>query len=1120
LEHLGWAGSLNKNFVYVNALTGNINVDNSVSVFSNLEQSDVTNVSDLKGNLYLNGNIKTTGATGNPDGNIVISNAYSTNKLFLSNASTTKWNRLINANVNGNIIVTASTDPCDISGKAINLNGDAVLGNAQSNEAYRYQFAVKRNAETISNENPVYIGRISRFGTSLKDISGTMANVITIDGFTGNFFANLPSDNLIYYNKDKALTEMSISGTYKSTDVVAFSSNYTDSNIGNMSGNILSSDLVFKDVVTLGKYDTLYSDYITNPNLTLESEGQLKTNDRFTVVQTNLGLTTPLYLFDRLNVVSENYKPASQIFAKDSLSTGPSSSQTIDKNPELYAASASLKENGTTVLDSKVVQLSMYNIIANNWQSTLEISPNLITPSLIGTPNMGSDGYTSGNIIQLYVRGGSISLDNFSLINATVPTTGSRYFNTIPSFLKSYSEPADGIYIEDSTVIPDSQANLSLSCTITTPLSDTISINANISPDLCFYVYANADVNNRVDRRANVVIPVVNSVISNIWTFGNLNESTDSTVKFDPKIVYNNFDGLSVENPFAKKNITYVVKFGKVLGETNLEHEKASSSFYGFNANLTAQGNVVSSVIPNVVTMKSDYKLTNNEHMNGLLLNGVAYSEYEFTDFSYKFTDLGNVMSLDAGNYKYNSVLPIVGNASTISANLSNVKDNYMNVLVDYAGTNIQGNVSDVHRLAIFDNHYRYYINSVQKTGGGPIDITTKYNSNSEDVFELLTTKGEITNAPSTFTSNISPSSFLIYTYEKIYENSSNDSFFPFTTPNDSWTDRTTNKVESDNYLFPGFVYKHSGEDAEFYNYKDETTCDFVINNNVKDYEQSLSLVVFSADTVSNTLKVGLSSENSTKSITVRPIRIGGGAVRQWYTPVVFKISAESNSYVVLLIKIKVNTLEVFIGLDDNYAGFTPLAVNINSIEKASDGSNQIQFKSRLQVYDFQNTEQTQYTNIVNSHKTKLSNFSYSSEYGSSSVNVGVNLYSIPVNNIVILFAYRKSVIKQVMNYIQSDYELDNSVNYDNSSEASRYKKINRPVSSLNFSSSKVNAGNGVMFDGVNPTIAPNTTRFYLDQGYGGAIYVDYLNNSTTSLKNMSKFQLNRSVEWILTRQE
>lgn len=1148
LENLGWAGSLDTQFVYEMRLTGNINVSSNVSIFSNLKQADyMTPVPEyLRGNLagalYLNGNVKnwklTATTTDIEDGYAVISNAYSTNKLFLSNAAQTKWNRLINANVNANVIVTASTDPCDIFGNANNRDVTIVAGNAETNEVYRHQFAIKRNTETVSNENPIYIGRISRFGTSLKDVTGTMSSVMAIDSFTSNFFANLPSDNLIYYNKNTPLTEMSITGSYKSTSVIPFSSNYLDSNIGNMSGNLLSTNTAFSSIVTLGKYDTIYSDYITNPNLTLENlvPGELKKHDRFTVIQSNLAMSNPLYLFDRLQVENEKYKPASQIFAASSSNeVSDIANHTIDLTPAKYAATAAMVNSGTTtpVIDSKVVHLSLYNIVANNWQSTLEISPNLITPELTGTPTMTE--YTSGNTIQLYLRRGFVSLDNYSQVNSTVPTTGSRYFSTIPSFLKSYSEPTDGIYIEDKTVIHSTQSNLGLSCNITTTydVSDTLSITANISPDLCFYVFANADINNRVDRRANVVIPVEKTVISNIWTYSNLNikrVSPDaSSVTFDPKIVYNNFDGLSVENPFAKKNITYTVKFGKVLGETNLEQEKASNTLYGFNANLTAKGNVASSVIPN--TDLSEYKLLDNQHLNGLLLNGVAYSEYEFTDFSYKFTDLGNVMSLDSSNYRYNSVLPIVGNAafsaSVPGAMLGNVKDNYMNVLVDYAGLNIEGNDTDVHRLAIFDNHYRYYINSVQKTGGGPINITTMYNNDaSEDVLSLVPTLGVIGASPDITAQNICPSTFLVYTYEKIYENSSNDNFFPFTTPNFPWSERVNSKVESDNYLFPGFVYKHSGEEIEFYNYKDETSCDFVINNNIKEFEQSLSLVVFSADTETKTLKVGLSTENSTKSINVRPIRLGGADAvnnRQWYTPVVFKIAAESNSYVVLLIRISVSSTEVFLGLHSSCANFTPLAVNINSIEKASDGSNQIQFKSKLTVYSqhaTNNTLQSQYTNIVNSHKTKLSNFSYSSEYGSSNTNVGVNLYSIPVNNIVILFAYKKNVIKKVMNYIQSDYELDNSVNYDNSSEASRYKKINRPVSTLNFASSYENTGADPLEDGVNPYIPINTTRFYLDQGYKGAVYVDYQNNSVISLKNMSKLQLSRSVEWILTRQE
>ena len=1125
VSNIGWAGSLNIDYTHTMGASGSINVSPNVSVFANLNQRNSASVPNLRGNLHLDGNVKyynAAGESGDANGNVLIANAYSTNKLFISNTATTKWNRLINANINSNVMVTASTDPCDMNGNAIHLSPSAnkILANAQSNEAYRHQFALKKNNENVSSQNPIYIGRISRFGTSLTDISGDLSLICSVDSFTSNFFASLPSDNLVYGNPDNKLTEMSITGNYSSTDVVSFNSNYIDGNIGNINGVYPASNSL-QTIVTLDKYESQYMDYLTNGNLT--TQGGLAVNDRFSVVQTDLGITNPLYLFDRLKVESEDYKKASEIFTCNvGIRNAPTTDQPISSNPDLYAASANLN---LKTEDAKVVHLSMYNIIANNWQSTNQVSPNLVMPELAGLPNM--DEYTTGNTVQLYLRRGDVQLEDYSQINSTVPTTGSSYFNTIPSYLKSYSEPIDGIYINDSTVV--SSGNLATASTSTTTydVSDTLTITANISPDLCFYVYTNADINNRVDRRANVVIPQANTVISNIWSWDKNNTMTTSTVKFNPKIVYNNFDGLSVENPFAKKNLTYTVKFGKILGDTNLDQDRASNNSLGFYANLRNNGNVASSLIPNVATMNAEYSLTNNKHMGNLLFDGVAYSEYEFTDYSYKFTDLTKVNDLVSTgsnkNYQYTSVLPVVGNTANL---VSEVKDNYMNVLVDYASSSLNGAIDDVHSLAIYDNHYRYYINNVKKTGGSTTDINTKYNAeNSEDVFELFDVQGNIDESPLSLQNNsINPGSFLIYTYEKLNENASFDSFYPFSAPNETWTSRTTKQTNNDNYLFPGFVYKHSNEDAEFYNYKDETNCDFVIHNNIRESEKSISLVVFSADTTYKTLKVGLSTENSTKSINVRPIRIGGtNDNKNWYTPVVFKIASESNSYVVVLIKVVVDNNQEFKGLDASCSDHTPLVVTITSIEMTSDGQNQVQFKSRLQVYTKMQDSQKNllYTNIVNSHKAQLSNFSYSSVYGSSTTNVGVNIYSIPVNNLVVFYMYTQANIKKIMSYTQTDYELDNSVNYDsNASEASRYKKINRPVSSLNFASSKVNVTASPVNDGNNPPIESGTTRFYLDQGYEGAIYVDYLNNSSVSLKNMGKLQLNRSVEWILTRQE
>lgn len=1155
--NVGWAGSLTKDWNPLEQLPGNINVTTKISVYSNLTVRDYSHLNreQLGGWLYIDGNVKNISTTQTNDNYVNIANHYSSKTLFMSNMenNTTRWNRLINGNVwtlgpatakLGNTIATASTDPCDLNGNAIGYDGDlvhSILGkgakaNVATNEAYRFQFAVRRNNESVSNENPIYIGRISRFGTRLTDVTGTMSKVMAIDSFSGNFFANLPSDNVIYHNKNKTPTEFSISGNYKSSDYNLFNGNYLDGNIANLNGNSDPKPSKLDDFVSIDKYTTtMFNDYIVGANLQGDAptytNGKFTKLDKFTVVQCNLNMSNPWYLYDRLKVNSTSYKKPSEIFspsnASGALGTDATANDTITNNSGRFIAKALLPQNNNApTMDSKVVHLSFYNIVANNWQSTAEIQPSTLqTPTLIQAPNPSS--YTYGNTISLFLRRGFISLDNFSQISTTVPTTSSRYFTSLPSYIKSYKEPSGGIYIEDKsvTVAP----NLAGNCSITEKfdVSDTLQITANICPDLCFYVYANADINNRVDRRANVVI-TGNTVIGNVWNYDKLNATKLSSVTWDPRISYNTFDGLTVENPYAKKNLTYTIKFGRVLGETNLVEEKASLTQYGFYANLHLEGKVLGANIgfDDITGSSPTLNLTNNNHMNGLLLNGVAYSEFEFTNFSYKFTDLGNVCSINSSNYKYNSVLPIVGNIS--SKNMQNVNDNYMNILVNYGGTSITGADSDVHRLAIYDNFYRYEISSAQKTGGAPINNSTMYrrDSNSDDVFELISSKGTVSHpvAVDAGTVTIIPAPFLIYTYEKIYENSSADSFYPFVSPSTSWTQRVQDKTDNDNYLFPGFVWKRSNDEAELHNYKDETNADFVIPNNVKDIQQNLSLIIFSADSATKTLKLALSTDNVTKTVNIKPMRIGNNlktdsnAARLYYTPVVFKISEESNSYVVLLIRIAVDSSGNFTGLDSEYNSNTPVSVNINCIEKSSDNFNQIVFKSKLQVYDSSHALRNEYTNVVQSHKTKISNFSYSSSYGAGNTNVGVNLFSIPTNNIVVLYAFQKQTIRQLMNYTRTDYELDNSFNFDTTTL--KYKKINRPVSGLNFSSSKTNTTNNSQNDGNNPPLLPNTTRFYLDSGFAEDVYIDYLNNSTVPLQDMMKFTLNRSVEWILTRQE
>jgi hypothetical protein len=1131
--NIGLAGSLKNGFVYnPSALTGNINVQSNISIFANSLLSNETNVPTLSGFLKLDGLTKQLSGT-TATGYKSIGNAYSIRNLKYSEDEPLAWNRLINANINGNVMVTASTDPCDINGNALPLTTNGTFANSLSNEAYRLQFQLKKNlTQTRSSENPIYIGRVSRFGTHLSDISGTLSKNLAIHSFESNFFSNLPVDNSLYNNAN-VLTQMTINGNYTNAALQVFNANYTDSNIGNLDGGNLLGTVGFTTGVSISSLsNSFYGDYIANANLSTQ---MLSPGDRFTVVETNIGLSQPLYLFDRItpSVLTSDYVNPSLVFGNATTANTP-----LNSSQNLFFANANIRNlDGTSLVDSKVVYMQFYGVVNDNWKTTSSTLPSeTVLPKGTTNPNMAV--YNSANSVSLYLRRGGINFDNYVNIT-TRQTTGSKYFSSIPSYLKSYEEPSLGIYIQDETVTNTSTSllsNVANQVSKTLNIDSQTGINANITNDLCFYVFGNSQEDDRINKSLNTVLGGKStSIIANVWSYTNDSILNTSSVKFYPKIVYGTLNtgstinpstgialpsggtvkALTLANDFSKTNITYKVKFGKVLGEHNLQNEQVTPLNFGFYANLTHDGSVVSTNL----TSNTNLNLINNHHMNDLLLNGVAFSEFEFSNFSYKFTDLGNIMRLDNTNYKFTSLLPYRGN---LTGAFTSVNDNFINVIADYNGTEIMGNDTDVHRLTVYDTQYRYYINDIQRTGAGPLNNNFKSGTSSDLIGNIFVNNatlhsGNVLYSPDVATSGsyINPGSFVLFTYEKVYENSSKDSFYPFYSVNDI-AGRTSSTVQKDdNYLFPGFIYKKSGESAEFYNYKDETNADFVISNNTS-VEQSLSLMFFGIDSTNKTVKVALSSESGTKSVDIRPIQFGKGT---YYSPIVFKISGDSNSYVVLLYK-----LDGLAGtsLSSSYSSFLPASVNMRVIEKSSDGHNQIQFKSSLRVYDSTGVLTNSYSNNIVNQKTKLSLFSYSSTYGSNDTNLGINVFSIPPNNTIIQMAYNKTVLKKVISYARSDYEINNNVDYDQykTDESKIYSKIPNSISGILFATSKSNTQLNAIDDDDRklPKILANTTRFYLDQGYSNGVYIDIDNNSTLTPDKLGKFRINRGVEWILTR--
>ena len=239
LTQLGIGGSLlETNFEYGmnGSINNSINVQSNVRIFGNLLDANQSLGLPSSFNILITGNtgsMTTQQASGNLYSNVDGNTCYQ--KIFYNTDSPNQWNRLINANINSNVCVNASTDPCDQVG---NPNPIVVGGptNAQTNEAYRHQFQLKKNSNSLAYQDPIYIARVSRFGKNLSDLSGgIIASNVSLHSFTGSFAASIPTDNSLYANGN-TISSINITGNINSLGVTVFNSNFLTGNLYSSSG--------------------------------------------------------------------------------------------------------------------------------------------------------------------------------------------------------------------------------------------------------------------------------------------------------------------------------------------------------------------------------------------------------------------------------------------------------------------------------------------------------------------------------------------------------------------------------------------------------------------------------------------------------------------------------------------------------------------------------------------------------------------------------------------------------------------------------------------------------------------------------------------------------------------
>lgn len=1105
-KETGLAGSLQNGFILSASVNGAINVDSNVrvtSVAANIK-------SQLGNNIQMNGNIKTRLANGfgNVDGNTCGKTLQLT-----SNVSAPVWNRLINANINGSTLVNCSTDPCDINGAAIPFNTADLTGNAISNEAYREQVAVKSNVDASSNiNNPVYIARVSQFGTNLSGTAGFVDN-IKLHSFTGNFFSNLSADNVLYANGN-VMTSLTITGNVNNPALSLFNSNVL------LNGNVLNGinlsnvpdvaadlnnvvSVTMNSLVNYAELDTLSnggSVVDTNGNL-VSTGGSFNVNEKIMIVQGNISVN-PSYLIDRLSPSNQTgFVIASNIFSNSVSDSRESVTGNIQTEDLQYYSISSNLQSGSNVTESsaKYLYITGTSIKQNNWEITSNAVANVSVPDPVGIPDQAR--YLTGNIINVYVKKGNVGLSN----NTPYPNKNNSgvWVKSIPSFMDTFNEPTGNVYL-DISVFGNTgltTANINVGNT-----SNPVNITANLVDNYNFYFFGNTSADSRTDKRSGNVVANVNSVMANLWSYdsaGNVNATASTT--WNPMIVYGNVSPssdpsvvrpMSLSNPFSNVNMDYKVEFPHYVGKTTAP----SSGDYSFFANIGKDGLVGNATASSV----NQFNLDNNGALNDILLDDVVFTTFTVESNTYKYTDIGNVMSKDSTNSSFNAVLPFAGNATTQSSGGAGyaLDDVAMNILVDYFQNPVllSGSADDVHRLTIYDIQYRYSISNVLRSGAAPLNtkLTIGTNGSGDLITNLMAQNGNIFSAINT---NLVAPEFTLFAYDNVSQYTAADVLYPFVDVSSLDTER----------WFPGFNYRQNA----YYSSKTDAEVDFTIDNNTL-VEQNVSFLFQNINTISKTVSVAKSSDNAFKSIPIRKIRLGAvNSTSPLYGYIVIKVLGEVSSYVVMLYKL--NTAGT--NYADTVLGYLPVVVNVKSIEMSqntnppnlpSNSKNQVEYKSALRVYKSSNNLDQSFTNTVNSHKSPLSLFDYSSIYGSNDCSIGVNTYAAPPSNAVMQWAFKQSVISQLVTYSVVNSVLNGM---------STYKQIPLQTGGgflfaktrLNQTALAVNDANPFL-----PKIPALSKRCYLDAGFGFGVYVDIVN--TYILVKPIVFDIDRSVEWVLKR--
>jgi hypothetical protein len=1162
LTQLGIGGSLlETNFEY--GMNGSINVQSNVSIFGNIlnaNQSDGLPQSFLI-NITGNSAGMTTqaqnGNTANVDGNTCYQ------KLFYNTDSRTQWNRLINANINSNVCVNASTDPCDLYGNPnpiFQSNTSLSAANALYNEAYRHQFQLRKNNNSLAYQDPIYIARVSRFGKSLSDNKGNViSSNVSLHSFTGNFAAAIPSDNSLYA-KGNTLSAINITGNIKAPEVAVFNSNFITGKLysgvgGNFNGNrtdnvsSLSDNNKFYLNITQWSGATVI-DYVTGGNTFKNLNGDIlpsatfKKGDHPGFVQANVCLDEGYILLDRISfqpsVSNPNFIKSSKVFSGfNNISQTDFTSfdnNTVSQNySSLWFQSNMLNNNGLPEVSAKYIVMTGVNVNGNNWQSVSIMSPNSISmPVPSGNPNLLYLG--AANTVNLYLRQGSLTMDNYTYVsNKTL--TGVKYLTSVPNFVSNVILPAGNITLSANVL----ENGIDILGTVQSSLLfNGTTLAANTTSNYNFLFSGNTDINQRVVKNANVVMTTnsANSFIASCWNYNNAGIDIYGTNSFSANIRSNvlinygdnltlstgeKIKALSLNSELSNKNIQYNLEFVNATGKTNAPSTPTSTN-YGFAANLSVSGNAPN-LAYTIASQLGSSVLNNNQSINSMQLENVAYTEYTFSEISSKFTDVGQVVPKTRGtNFNTSYAAPSAnlkinyGNATAIAE--FSQSDSFINIVSDYINQTLDQNKNYTHEVICYDVVYRYNVSSIslpRSTQPFSNDaLVGNLPLNPDTLFSNLGNSGV---SPSNISGPLTAPIVSCYVYQNVDENNLQpETAYPFTIPN---SDNLLVPNTTANNLFPGFRWRNVSGGAQYFSNKTSSQVDFVLQNNTTSV-QSAQLTIFSVDESAGTMKVGLVGTPGVKTLYINPIAHGRASdgTQKYATPITCGVQGEENTYVIFMIE-----CDSYLAIDgltssNNFNDSLPATININinsgTLDNSSNLVNDVICKVALRVWD--NVNQRLATNSPYENynfRAPASQFNYASPVSGTlqTTNVSLNVFSIPPSNSIISIMYLQNIIEPMLSYNSTNYTISGNTGYVAVNSSNQYL--------TNFAWSNNNNTNSPAPDpnwAYNMLIPAQTTRYYLESTQSG-IFIDVLNLSPTSTPLAPQpLKVYRSVEWVLTR--